>query len=42
MELAFEGGARMVLGEHYRMHSDVKLLSLELMGLFGEMEVFFK
>ena len=40
MELAFEGGARMVLGEHYRMHSDVKLLSLELMGLFGEMEVF--
>lgn len=27
-------------GEHYRMHSDVKLLSLELMGLFGEMEVF--
>ena len=30
----------MVLGEHYRMHSDVKLLSLELMGLFGEMEVF--
>lgn len=40
MELAFEGGARMVLGEHYRMHPDVKLLSLELMGLFGEMEVF--
>lgn len=29
MELAFEGGARMVLGEHYRiLHSDVKLLSL--------------
>jgi len=40
MELAFEGGARMVLGEHYSMHPDVKLLSLELMGLFGEMEVF--
>ncbi len=39
-ELAYDAGFRSVLGESYRMLSDVKLLSLELMGLFGEMEVF--
>ena len=38
-ELAYDAGFRSVLGESYRMLSDVKLLSLELMGLFGEMEV---
>lgn len=39
-ELAYKAGFRTVLGESYRMVSDIKLLSLELMGLFGEMEVF--
>ncbi len=38
-ELAYDADFRSVLGESYRMLSDVKLLSLELMGLFGEMEV---
>ena len=39
-ELAYDAGFRSVLGESYRMLSDVKLLSLELMSLFGEMEIF--
>lgn len=38
-ELAYDAGFRSVIGESYRMLSDVKLLSLELMSLFGEMEV---
>ena len=39
-ELAYDAGFRSVLGESYRMLADVKLLSLELMSLFGEMEIF--